>query len=360
MTTFRSGLLLAGLLLFATELAAQVDFGSETNPGFVLAPTVITSPDGSSTTASVSFALPQLIYGPFTVLVENNGATDGNIGLNGNSIFGPGDFGSQSMERSVSLTANNTLQVELSGGAGATLIVTILGSQYEFVSDYASLPVAPPETTNRTEFDWRSNGGVTAVKNQAQCDADWAFSATGAIEGWSAAFTGKLPKLSEQQLIDCSGSFGNSGCNGGSPVGALQFAAQNGVCSEQSYPYTARDGSCKKCSPVISFSKVLRLPVGDEQTLAAAVVKQPVSVVLNGDWFRGYKGGIANPMCGRSAPPAFTAVLIVGFGQTKAEPPVKYWIVKNSWGTGWGDKGYFEILRGQDKCGIADFATIPQ
>src|SRR5271169_1780708 len=115
MTIFRRGLALAVLLLLsATKLPAQVDIGSDTNPAFVLAPAIFSSPDGSSTTRTATFALPSLIYGPFTLLVENNGATEGNIELNGTSIFGAEDIGAQNTEDIVALSANNTLQVELS------------------------------------------------------------------------------------------------------------------------------------------------------------------------------------------------------------------------------------------------------
>lgn len=362
MTIFRSGLALAALLLLiATDLPAQVDIGSDTNPAFVLAPAVFSSPDGSPATRTTSFALPSLIYGPFTLLVENNGATEGNIELNGTSIFGAEDIGAQSTEDIVELSANNNLQVELSGSAGATLTVTILGSEYEFAADYANLPVMQAATTALTELDWRSKGAVTPVKNQGQCDADWAFSATGAMEGWSAVVKGKLPSLAEQQLIDCARSFGSLGCNGGSPVAGLEFGAQTGLCTSASYPYAIRDDTCKRqCSPVVKSSKVIRVPIADEQTLAAAVVKQPVSVVFNGDWLRDYKGGIADPVCGKDSTPKYAAALIVGFGQTDAKPPVKYWLLKNSWGTAWGDNGYFKLVRGTDKCGIADYASFPQ
>jgi len=74
-----------------------------------------------------------------------------------------------------------------------------------------------------TSVDWRTSGAVTPVKNQAQCGACWAFSATGAMESASFIAGKGLPSLSEQQLIDCSGAFGNYGCNGGWPSSSFLY-----------------------------------------------------------------------------------------------------------------------------------------
>jgi hypothetical protein len=338
----------AGLLIFTTYLPAQ----EEGNTIPVYGTTVSASHDGQP--ATETFALPPLVYGPFTLVATNSGVTDGNIELNGTPIFGREAFDSQTLRKIVSLEANNTLRVELSGQEGASLTIMILGYEYEYAETYSDLPVAPPQTTSEGSVDWRTKGAVTPVKNQGQCGSDWAFSATGATEGWAVARAGKpLFHLSEQQLVDCAGSFGTMGCNGGSPLEAFQYIIQNGLCSQSSYPYTARQGTCKTCSPVIRFPRVIRIPVGDEQTLAARVAEQPVSAVVNGRWFGEYRKGVADPKC-EGTPDA--AVLIVGFGQT----PTAYWLVKNSLGSSWGEAGYFRIVRGKNKCGIADFATAPE
>jgi C1A family cysteine protease len=213
------------------------------------------------------------------------------------------------------------------------------------------------------EVDWVAKGAVTAVKNQQQCGSCWAFSTTGSIEGAVFLKTGQLTSLSEQQLVDCSGSYGNQGCNGGLMDDAFQYVIGNGgLCAEAAYPYTAADGSCQtSCSKVSTISSYNDVTSNDEDALAAAVALQPVSVAIEADQsgFQFYSGGVFSGTCGTSLD---HGVLTVGYG-TDSASGMKYWKVKNSWGASWGEEGYIRLVRkgGQTsgQCGIAMEPSYP-
>jgi C1A family cysteine protease len=215
---------------------------------------------------------------------------------------------------------------------------------------------APAIIRKPAPIDWTSKGAVTGVKNQAQCGSCWAFSATGALEG--AWFTTKqvLLNLSEQQLVDCAGSEGNMGCNGGLMDYAFSYWIKNGACSESDYAYTGRDGSCKKtCKPVATVSKFVDVKANDENALGDALALGPVSVAIEADQavFQSYKSGIIQAGCGKNLD---HGVLAVGFG---TDNNVDYWRVKNSWGGSWGDKGYVRIVAFKNMCGIATENSYP-
>ena len=214
-----------------------------------------------------------------------------------------------------------------------------------------------------TDIDWRSKNAVTPVKNQGQCGSCWSFSATGAMEGLDSISTGTITGLSEQELVDCSRKYGNMGCRGGLMDNAFEYVIDNGICSEDDYPYTASDDSCKSnsCQPVFKISGCKDVPSENELALKEAVAEQPVSVAIQADSriFQLYSSGvITSDGCGTNLD---HGVLAVGYG---TENNVPYWLVKNSWGDTWGENGYVKIKRSDSTsskgtCGIAMQASFP-
>jgi cathepsin L len=338
-----------------TEAEAQVVFGPE----------VFGLLSWGRATKTINFSLNPPAEAPFLLDLSSVGRKKvDSIGrskviLNGVQIFGPGD--SLPFTQLVDLQeSGNTLEVELSSDQDLTVAVTIVGYRYILGGEYPSKPSGWDPllagTPGNTPLDWQTQGAVTPVKNQGACQADWAFSATGSIEGALKLKVGSLFSLSEQQLIDCAGV--PAACsNGGSPVSGLDYAIANGVTTEAAYPFTARTGTCNVNGGADHISGFVLSTPGDETALKTLLTEGPVSVVLNGNWYSNYTSGIADP-CHGTEPPIYASALIVGYGYapTTGAP---YWIVKNSLGTSWGESGYFRLAAGQDQCGIADYAVLP-
>lgn len=212
--------------------------------------------------------------------------------------------------------------------------------------------------------DWRSEGAVTPVKNQGQCGSCWAFSTTGSLEGAHFRQSGKLVSLSEQQLVDCSGKYGNEGCNGGLMDNAFEYIKANGgLDTEESYPYHAHNEKCHFNKKTIgaTLSGYIDVPSGDEDALKQAVATAgPVSVAIDvtEDNFMFYKEGIfVDDSCSNGRESLNHGVLVVGYGSNST---TDFWLVKNSWGTSWGESGYIRMARNlNNMCGIATAASYP-
>jgi len=235
--------------------------------------------------------------------------------------------------------------------------------------DYLRSRNAPQlNNTAPDSIDWVSKGAVTPVKNQGQCGSCWAFSTTGSTEGANFIKNGKLESLSEQQLVDCSASEGNNGCNGGLMDYGFEYIIKTGgLCLESDYSYKGRKSLfCKKSSctsthaPITGYSDVTSQ---DEAELKKAVALGPVSIAVEADKsaFQFYSGGVlTSSACGTKLD---HGVLIVGYG---TEDGTAYWKVKNSWGPSWGDEGYLKIKRntdgtkGKGVCGIAMQPSYPK
>ncbi|KAM9466200.1 cathepsin L-like peptidase [Clarias gariepinus] len=210
--------------------------------------------------------------------------------------------------------------------------------------------------------DWRKEGYVTEVKDQGFCGSCWAFSATGSLEGQTFRKTGKLVSLSEQQLVDCTCLYGNIGCQGGWMDWAfLYIIDNNGIDTEESYPYMARNMPCKFNPATVGAicTGSVDINSGDEKALQEAVATiGPISVAIDASHtsFQLYKSGIYDePACSSSR--VNHGVLVVGYGTERGND---YWLVKNSWGVSWGDNGYIKMSRNKNnQCAIAKYASYP-
>jgi len=212
--------------------------------------------------------------------------------------------------------------------------------------------------------DWRTKNLVTPVKDQGQCGSCWAFSAVAGLEGQHAKATGKLVSMSEQNLVDCSAKEGNQGCNGGLMDQAFQYIEDAaGIDTEASYPYEAKDDTCKfnKANVGATLKGWVDVPTGNETALqSASATVGPISVAIDASsiWFQLYYGGVYDHSdCGNTNDKLDHGVTVVGYG---TDAGADFWLVKNSWGASWGETGYIRMVRNkQNQCGIATASSYP-
>ncbi|KAI8046159.1 procathepsin L [Drosophila gunungcola] len=211
-------------------------------------------------------------------------------------------------------------------------------------------------------IDWREYGYISPVGNQGtECLSCWAFSASGALEAHLAKKHATLVPLSPKHLVDCV-PYPNSGCSGGWVSVAFNYTRDQGLATKYSYPYEPKTGSClwtKRIGAGINRGHVT-LTGNDERELAEVVYNiGPVAVSIDHlhEEFELYFGGILRiPECRSGKLHLTHSVLVVGFGTHPKWGD--YWLIKNSFGTAWGESGYFKLARNADNmCGVA---TLPQ
>jgi len=197
------------------------------------------------------------------------------------------------------------------------------------------------------DIDWSAQGKVTPVKNQGNCGSCWAFSATASIE--SALMQGDASvSLSEQQLVDCSRSYGNQGCNGGWMDSAFDYIIAGGITDTASYPYIAKDQACKTAGGQYKITDYV--DIEDCTGLLNALNGRPISVAVDASTWSSYRSGLLTN-CGSNVN---HGVLLVG--ATDA-----YWRIKNSWGASWGESGFIRLGKSAKPniCAICNYASYP-
>ena len=237
--------------------------------------------------------------------------------------------------------------------------------------DAACLP--PRSFRPPTSLDWSTQGLVSPVRHQYQCASCWAFAVTAALESAYLRYHKRRLDLSEQQLVDCSSSSwegGESGseCQTGTAYTALRYIYLSGLALESSWPYRAQWQGCPVPKPKwaaalrsfcvrgltnygsSSFTSWERLSEAEMERAVAHF--GPVTVCLNSDRLQHYKGGVFNA---DDCPLKLThMVLLVGY-------TADAWILKNSWGTKWGERGgYFRLARGSNVCNVNYEITYPR
>jgi C1A family cysteine protease len=246
-------------------------------------------------------------------------------------------------------------------------------SREEFAEKVLMTPFRPTAKDNKQQnlliprtasvpstFDWRDHEVVTAVKDQGQCGSCWAFSVTENVESvWminKKITNATMEPLAPQQIVDCDDS--DAGCSGGNPPTAYEYIqSAGGLDDEKDYPYTAQDGTCafKSDKIVAQISGYQYATDGDEDTMSANLVSwAPLSICVDARYWQDYTGGILTEWQCDWIVELDHCVQAVGFDTSASTP---FWIVRNSWGTDWGENGYIRLQYGTNTCGLTEEAT---
>jgi len=257
---------------------------------------------------------------------------------------------------------NDELAIRGNGVHGITKFFDL--SQAEFESHYLTadpkMASSPSEriydTTERSVdmtaslVDW-SGKLTTPVKDQGYCGSCWAFSATEQIESDAMRTLGVSNLLSAQQITSCDST--SYGCNGGWTENAYNYVKKaGGIETESAYPYTSYQGTtgtCKATSSKYVVGVTGFTTLKSESAMGDYVQKTgPLSVCVDASTWNSYKGGVMSS-CGKNVNHCVQAVGV--------DVAAKYWKVRNSWGTSWGESGYIRLTYGANTCAIAHDPT---
>jgi len=234
--------------------------------------------------------------------------------------------------------------------------------------------VSPPTMTARSlaasqlldslpkSVDWREKSVVSDVKNQESCGSCWAFASVQAMESHLAIATGEpVQKLSPQQIVSCSPNpnhcGGKGGCEGSIEPLAFNYTQTAGLTLDKYYKYTAETGKCdeSKIVPVAyNDGGYEELPSNDYAALITAVATVgPVAIGMaaGGEKWRVYGGGVLSDCNDYDMDHALN---LVGYGTEGRFFGTDYWLVRNSWGSDWGEAGFLRVKRhgeGKEPCG---------
>ena len=238
--------------------------------------------------------------------------------------------------------------------------------EYKSLLNYRSRPHSVRTTLKSNlnqmfdHVDWNQRGYVSAVKDQGSCGSCWAFSAVAPLESAYAIKkdlkNNDIPLFSEQQIVDCSHEFGSLACDGGFMEGAMEHWLKHTPVLQSEYPYTGVEGTCKEDSiikttksPVKNIDEYYMLEEDKNgEEIMHAIQDGPISVAVDasGLSFQFYSKGVVTNCKNTGLNHGVTAV---GYG---SESGKEFFLIKNSWGSRWGDKGFIKLGVSGNNCGV--------
>jgi len=244
---------------------------------------------------------------------------------------------------------------------GFTQFSDMTTSEFKHKMNGLKLNQPPSPTIDRNvsipgkAINWVAAGKTTGIKNQGACGSCWTFSAAETVESANlmAGNSKGAQHGSEQEILDCCHADGSAGCGGGDPRAAIKWVGQvGGLELNACYPYEARDGPCRssRCPRAYTVRGVYPVSSNENVIYDALAKYGPLSIGVDAEQWQNYGGGIVRSGCGHQMD---HAVQLVGYSPNSGG----YWIVRNSWGAGWGEGGYIYLAFGGDVCGMATYVT---